>query len=51
MPMFEDAKAKPKWHGFHQGLKGKLVADSDTATLLGLIFWIAVGILCYAVFG
>ena len=51
MPIFRPAKVKPKWHGFHRGPKGNLIADCDTATLIGLVFWLAVGIFCYVAFG
>lgn len=31
-----------KWHGFKQMPDGSIVVQHDTASLLGLLFWVAV---------
>lgn len=49
-PLFERTKVKPKWHGFQRGAEGRLVADSDTASLIGFVFWAAIGVICYVAF-
>lgn len=40
-------RARPRWHGFHRAEAGGYVIDADMASLLGLLFWVAVGIAAY----
>ena len=37
-------RARPRWHGFHRGKGGGIVIDDDMTMLLGLLFWVAVGV-------
>lgn len=40
-------RVRPRWHGFHRAESGDIVIDADMASLLGLLFWVAVGVAAY----
>jgi hypothetical protein len=42
-------RARPRWHGFHRGKHGGIVIDDDMTTLMGCLFWVAVGLAAYVV--
>ena len=41
----------PKWHGFHRASDGSIVVDAEMGALLGLVFWVLVGLGTYLAFG
>lgn len=42
-------RVRPRWHGFHRGKDGGIVIDDNMTVLLGLLFWVAVGVAAYFV--
>lgn len=40
----------PKWHRLNRGSDGSIVVDAEMGALLGLAFWVLVGLGAYLVF-
>ncbi len=49
-PAPKGALVKPRWHGFQRGSDGKIVVDAEMGSLLGLLFWILVGIIAFVIY-
>lgn len=49
-PAQKGVRVHPRWHGFHRRLDGSIVIDAEMGALLGLVFWVLVGLGAYLVF-
>ena len=50
-PAPKGVRVTPKWHRFQRASAGTIVIEAEMASLLGLLFWLLVGIVTYFVRG